>query len=144
TNADTHGRIINEMIDKYVSKNNSKSAAFTSMGQLLYFSTAKFVDAIVGNSSSGIVEAPSFNKGTINIGDRQKGRIRAESVINCEPTKKSIEKAFKKMYSRDFQNSLKNIKNPYDSKGSVALKIKNIIKTRDLDNIVKKKFYEIN
>src|SRR3989338_4133875 len=79
-NADTDGRIINYMIDSYVSANSNKSIAFTSLGQLRYLSALQNVDAVVGNSSSGLIEAPSFKIGTINIGDRQKGRIKAASV----------------------------------------------------------------
>lgn len=86
SNADTYGRIINQMIDNYVKENSDKSKAFTSMGQLLYLSTMKYVDGIVGNSSSAIIESPSFKIGAINIGDRQKGRIKAKNVIDCEPT----------------------------------------------------------
>ena len=82
-NADTGGRVINKIIDEYVSKNSHKAIAFISMGQLKYLSTMKFVDAVVGNSSSGIVEAPAFKIATVNIGDMQKGRMRAEIVINC-------------------------------------------------------------
>ena len=80
-NADTYGRIINKMIDEYVLNNSGKAIVFTSMGQLKYLSAMQFVDAVVGNSSSGIIEAPSFKTGTINIGDRQKGRIKALSII---------------------------------------------------------------
>jgi GDP/UDP-N,N'-diacetylbacillosamine 2-epimerase (hydrolysing) len=74
-NSDTDGRVINSMIDGYVSKNKNKSVAFTSLGQLRYLSALQYVDAMVGNSSSGLAEAPSFKIATINIGDRQKGRI---------------------------------------------------------------------
>ena len=81
------------MIDKYVSKNAHKSVAFASLGQLRYLSSMCYVDAIIGNSSSGIIEAPSFKIGTINIGDRQKGRIKANSIIDCLPNKESIKNA---------------------------------------------------
>jgi GDP/UDP-N,N'-diacetylbacillosamine 2-epimerase (hydrolysing) len=83
-NSDTDGRVINQMIDEYVTKNSHKSIVFTSLGQLRYLSALQYVDAVVGNSSSGLAEAPSFKIGTINIGDRQKGRIKASSVIDCE------------------------------------------------------------
>jgi len=84
-NSDSDGKIINKMIDKYVSKNMHRSVAFSSLGQLRYLSSMHHVDAIIGNSSSGITEAPSFKIGTINIGERQKGRIKASSVIDCSP-----------------------------------------------------------
>ena len=81
-NADTEGRIIIQMIDEYVSKNSHKSVAFISLGQLRYLSALQFVDGVVGNSSSGLAEAPTFKIGTINIGDRQRGRVKAASVID--------------------------------------------------------------
>lgn len=88
TNSDTDGRIINRMIDQYINKNSDKSTGATSLGQLKYLSALQYVDAVVGNSSSGLLEAPSFKIATINIGDRQNGRIKAKSVIDCLPEKK--------------------------------------------------------
>ncbi|UCD54988.1 MAG: UDP-N-acetylglucosamine 2-epimerase (hydrolyzing) [Candidatus Omnitrophota bacterium] len=142
-NADPGGRIINKMIDTYVSKNCSKSAAFTSLGHLKYLSILQFVDAVVGNSSSGIVEAPSFKMGTINIGGRQKGRVEPKSIIDCQPTKESIIKAFEKLYSKEFQRSLKKVVNPYGD-GNAAKRIKNILKNYDINNILKKPFFDID
>lgn len=84
-NADTGGRIINDMIDYYV-VNHPLAIAHTSLGQLKYLSLLKHVTGVVGNSSSGLIEAPSLKVGTVNIGERQKGRVRAKSVIDCEPT----------------------------------------------------------
>ena len=142
-NSDTDGRVINQMIDEYVAKNSKKAVAFTSLGQLRYISALQFVDAVVGNSSSGLLEAPSFKIGTINIGDRQKGRIKADSVIDCKPNKYDIKEAFKKLYSTDFQNSLKSVKNPYGG-GGASKKIKEIIKNISLKDILKKTFCDIN
>lgn len=141
-NSDTDGRIINQMIDDYVAKNSNKAVAFTSHGQLRYLSALQFMDAVVGNSSSGIAEAPTFKIGTINIGDRQKGRIKASSVIDCQPNKKDIQKAFEKLYSNDFQESLKRTKNPYGD-GMPSKKIVDILKNIELTDIVKKHFYDI-
>ena len=141
-NSDTDGRIINHMMDEYVSSNSHKSVVFTSLGQLRYLSALQYMNAVVGNSSSGLIEAPSFKIGTINIGDRQKGRIMANSVIDCDITKSSIANAFKKLYSKEFQNELAKVENPYDSGGS-SLEIKNILKKIDLKNILKKLFYDI-
>ena len=90
------GKIINKMIDKFSFKNSHKAISITSMGQLNYLSALKQVDLIIGNSSSGLLEAPSFKIGTINIGDRQNGRIKAKSVIDCPPDKKNIKKSIKK------------------------------------------------
>lgn len=141
-NSDTDGRIISKLIDKYVSSNPQKAISFISMGQLKYLSAMQFVDAVVGNSSSGIVEAPSFKIGTINIGDRQKGRICAQSVINCQPTKEEILKSFEKLYSQKFQQLLKNIQNPYGN-GGTSKKIIEILKKIDLNSNIKKEFYDI-
>ncbi|MCG3711715.1 UDP-N-acetylglucosamine 2-epimerase [Aliarcobacter butzleri] len=141
-NSDTNGRVINSMIDEYVSKNFNKSVCFTSLGQLRYLSALQYLDAMVGNSSSGLGEAPSFKKGTINIGDRQKGRIKASSVIDCEPNEKSILEAFKKLYSKEFQENLKTTINPYGD-GCASQKIVEVIKNVDLENILKKSFYDL-
>ncbi|MFH1581694.1 MAG: UDP-N-acetylglucosamine 2-epimerase [Pseudomonadota bacterium] len=142
-NADTGGRAINKMIDRFVSDNAEKAVAFISLGQLNYLSMMRFVDAVVGNSSSGIVEAPSFKIGTINVGDRQKGRIRTESIIDCDADKQSLEKAFKKLYSREFQKMLKGVTNPFGD-GKSAVRIAAILKNYDLSNIVKKRFHNID
>lgn len=141
-NSDTDGRVINKMIDEYVVKNFHKSIGFPSLGQLRYLSALQFVDAVVGNSSSGLAEAPSFKIGTINIGDRQKGRIKAESVIECKSDKISILEAFDKLYSVDFQNSLLNIQNPYGD-GCASKRIVEVLKNVNLDNILKKSFYDL-
>ena len=143
-NSDTDGRIINQMIDEYVTKNPIKSVCFTSLGQMRYLSALQYVDAIVGNSSSGLGEAPSFNIGTINIGDRQKGRLMADSVINCKPIKLSINEAFEKLSSQEFISVLETVKNPYEKGGMAASKIiVGIIKNISLENIIKKSFYDL-
>jgi GDP/UDP-N,N'-diacetylbacillosamine 2-epimerase (hydrolysing) len=141
-NSDTNGRIVNQMIDEYVSTKDN-TIAFTSMGQLRYLSSLQFVDGVVGNSSSGLLEAPSFKIATINIGDRQKGRIKAKSVMDCKPKKEDILKAIKKIYTKDFQDLLKNVKNPYEKKELPSKKIVKILKDIKLDNILKKKFYDL-
>ncbi len=142
-NSDTDGRVINSTIDQYVLNNPHKSVAFTSLGQLRYLSALQYIDAMVGNSSSGLVEAPSFKIGTINIGDRQKGRIKAKSVINCNNDIKSIKKAFAKLYTTKFKNKLLKVKNPYGD-GCASYKIINIIKDVKLKNILKKVFYDMD
>ena len=141
-NSDTDGRIINNMIDSYVINNANKSAVFTSLGQLRYLSALLYIDAMVGNSSSGLAEAPSFKIGTINIGDRQQGRIKSGSVIDCLPEKESINKAFEKLYSKDFMDILRNIENPYGN-GGASKKIKDLIKTFNLKGILKKSFFDL-
>ena len=142
SNSDIDGRIINHMIDEFVNKNSNKSAGFVSLGQLKYLSALQYVDAIVGNSSSGLLEAPSFKIATINIGDRQKGRIKAKSVIDCSPNSKSIKKAFTKIYSNKFQELLKDVKNPYGNRCASQQIIK-ILKKINLNNVLKKKFYDL-
>ncbi|ALF48279.1 UDP-N-acetylglucosamine 2-epimerase [Campylobacter concisus] len=141
-NSDTDGDVINKMIDEYVSKNSQKAVAFASLGQLRYLSAIKFVDIVLGNSSSGLTEAPSFKKATINIGDRQKGRARASSVIDVRPVKEEILAAITKAYSKEFKQILQDTINPYDS-GSPSKKILKILKELELDDILKKKFYDI-
>ncbi|ARJ49231.1 UDP-N-acetylglucosamine 2-epimerase [Candidatus Pelagibacter sp. RS40] len=142
TNSDTGGKIINSMIDEYTSKNQNKSISITSMGQLNFLSALKYMDFIIGNSSSGLLEAPSLKIGTINIGDRQKGRIKAKSIIDCSPNKKSIKYAIKKAYSNEFQNLLKNIKNPYGD-GCPSQKIIKILNSISIDDLLKKSFFNV-
>ncbi|QTL97705.1 UDP-N-acetylglucosamine 2-epimerase (hydrolyzing) [Iocasia frigidifontis] len=143
TNSDTDGRIINKMIDKYVRKNTEKAIGFTSMGQIRYLSTMQYVDAVVGNSSSGIIEAPTFKVPTVNIGDRQKGRIQAETVINCKPIKNDIIAVLKKALSDDYKEEIRYAKNPYGD-GKVSDKIINVITEWSFKNIdLKKKFYNV-
>jgi len=141
-NSDTDGRIINKMIDEYVAKNSHKSVAFTSLGQLRYLSALQFVDVVLGNSSSGLAEAPSFKIGTINVGDRQKGRIKADSVIDCKPQKEEILKAFDRLYLKEFQDVLINTQNPYGD-GMASKEIIKALKQVNLKDILKKKFYDL-
>lgn len=143
-NSDTDGRIINNMIDEFVLTNKERFISFTSMGSLRYLSAIKYSDVVIGNSSSGIVEVPSFNKPTINIGDRQKGRIQAKSIINCDPIKKEIENAIEKALSKEFLENIKDVKNPYGD-GNVSDKVIEKIKyflENDKINL-KKKFYDL-
>ena len=141
-NSDTDGDVINKMIDEYVSENSQKAVAFVSLGQLRYLSAIKFVDIVLGNSSSGLLEVPSFKKATINIGDRQKGRARASSVIDVRPDRKEILAAIKRAYSKEFEQILKDTINPYDG-GNPSKKMVKILKEIKLDGILKKKFYDI-
>ncbi|EPH5994708.1 UDP-N-acetylglucosamine 2-epimerase [Campylobacter coli] len=142
SNADTNGRIINEMIDDFCSCHKN-CIAFVSMGALNYLSSMQFINAVVGNSSSALCEAPSFKIASINIGDRQKGRIKAKSVIDCEANFKSIEEAFKKLNDKNFIKELKNTENPYGKAGA-AKKTKEILKKINLENILKKEFFDID
>lgn len=141
-NADTDGRVINKLIEGYTRKHPEKAYAFASMGRINYLSVMKLVDGVVGNSSSGITEAPSFKIATINIGDRQEGRVKAGSVIDSSPDINSLKKAFKKIYSAEFRNMLKNVKNPY-GKGSAAKTIAKILRNLKLKDTLKKRFHDI-
>ena len=141
-NADTDGRIIMNLIEKFVAESKGKAKSFTSLGQLRYLSALKNMDLVLGNSSSGLIEAPSFRIPTVNIGDRQKGRIKADSVIDCEPNAESIISAINKAFDPTFLDSIKNMESPY-GRGGASVKIKDIVKSFPLEGILKKNFYDI-
>jgi GDP/UDP-N,N'-diacetylbacillosamine 2-epimerase (hydrolysing) len=140
-NADTDGRALIKMVEKFVEKHHN-SHAYVSLGQLHYLSCIAQVDGVVGNSSSGLLEVPSFGKGTINIGDRQRGRLQSESVINSTPDQKSITSALNKLYSADFQAGLSKARNPY-GEGGASEKIVTTIKNYAIDGLAKKAFYDL-
>ena len=140
-NADPGGRAINNKIDEYVRRNKEKAVVFTSLGRLRYLSILQYVDAVVGNSSSGIIETPSFHVPTVNLGNRQKGRIKADSVIDCNADELSVLKAIKKALSDDFRNRCKETSNPF-GEGNAARKIVKILKKTNIRNS-KKKFFNM-
>ena len=142
SNSDINGRIIIKLINEYVNKNPGRAISYSSMGQLNYLSALKHMDLVIGNSSSGIIEAPSFKTVSINIGDRQRGRVMAPSVISCDPVEKKIDHSIKKGLSNEFKNSLGSIKNPYGDK-NVSSKIVSKLREIDLEEILKKKFFNI-
>lgn len=142
-NADNDGRIINQMIDTFCSQNTHKAIAFHSLGSVRFLSALKFVDAMVGNSSSGLIEAPAFKLATINIGDRQKGRVKAASVLDCAPQKAAVQSAINSIYTAGFQEVLQQVVSPYGTGGASAA-IVDIIKKVNLDNILQKKFYNLD
>lgn len=142
SNADTDGRIISDLIDKYVSQNQKRCVSFISLGQMRYLSSLKYVDIVIGNSSSGLIEAPSFKIPTINIGNRQKGRICAASVINCSPNTSSIIEAINIAYSDSFRKKIKKMSNPYGKYNS-SDKIITVLKTVNLNSILMKSFKDI-
>jgi GDP/UDP-N,N'-diacetylbacillosamine 2-epimerase (hydrolysing) len=141
-NADTESRELFRQIQDFCEK-HPQAKAYTSLGQLRYLSCMRHVDGVVGNSSSGLLEVPSFKKGTINIGDRQKGRLKAQSIIDCEPIRSSISNAIEKMFSPQFQNQLSTVKNPYGDGGASAAVVK-ILKGCSLKGILKKRFHDIS
>lgn len=138
-NSDTDGRGLIEMIDKYVAA-RSNAKAYISLGQLRYLSTIACVDAVVGNSSSGLYEVPSFKKPTVNIGDRQKGRLKAASVIDCQPEAADIYEAIQQALTMDCVNTL----NPYGEGDASAAILRVIKETADLRKMLKKSFFEVN
>lgn len=141
-NADTNGRIINQMMEAYVTTHSEKAALFSSLGTLRYLSAMKQVTAVVGNSSSGIVEAPFAPTATINIGDRQKGRIQAESIINCNANKEDIISAFNIAKSEEFRKKIEEVINPYGN-GTASTQIMKILRSLSLDRLSHKTFYDI-
>ena len=137
-NSDTDGRIIIERINKYVSDNEDRAIALPSLGLKRYLTALRYVKAVVGNSSSGIIEVPSFGIPTLNIGERQKGRITAASVINCGTSKDDIKYALDMTLNMDCSN----ISNPYE-KTDTANQILSVLKDISLEKIIKKHFFNI-
>jgi GDP/UDP-N,N'-diacetylbacillosamine 2-epimerase (hydrolysing) len=140
-NADPGSDEISRAINQFV-QSNSNSRLYASLGQRAYLSTLLYCDGVVGNSSSGILEVPSFKKATINIGSRQLGREMAESVINCELESGSIRKSIDKIYSKNFEMVLSEVSNPY-GKGGASSKIFEEIKKSDLSNLAIKSFHDL-
>lgn len=141
-NADSDGRVIIEMIRGFVAKASDRRHAFTSLGQLRYLSLMKHADAVVGNSSSGIIEAPSLQRPTVNIGDRQRGRIMAESVLCCEPTADAIRDAVWRALAPEMEARLKDLHNPY-GEGGAAERTLRILEESDFGSLLKKKFHDL-
>ncbi len=141
-NADPEGRLISEMIEAFVSAKPQSRFAFASMGHRNYLSCMRLVDGVVGNSSSGLIEAPALRVGTINIGDRQKGRLRATSVIDCPPDLIAIRAALQCLFSDTFKKTLPHTRSPYGN-GGASEKIVRTIKGLDFSTLGKKSFYDI-
>ena len=141
-NADEDGRKINKILEEYSKYENIK--VYSSLGMKRYLSALKYAKFVIGNSSSGILEAPSFKIATINIGYRQKGRLRASSVIDVENDKQSIEDAINLALSKDFEQRLKTTVNPYGD-GNTSSKIIDILKKYMLEDKIdlKKEFYDV-
>ena len=139
-NSDTDGRIIMKMIKEYVAKNPERTVWFDSLGCYRYLSVLQYIGGVVGNSSSGIIEVPSFHIPTINIGDRQKGRVAAASVLNSKPTQQDIQQRLAAILAPGYLNSLVSVTNPYDMPDTA----KNILDTLKHQPIVSiKSFYNL-
>lgn len=141
-NSDKDGRIISKLIDEYAEKLENVHS-FKSLGLLRYLSAMKYAKLVIGNSSSGIIEAPSMHTPTINIGDRQLGRIMSNSIINCQPNKDSIKQAISKGLSQDFIESIQQIDCPYGD-GDTSRKIIEALKKIDFSSLIKKRFFDLN
>lgn len=141
-NADAEGRIIGQMVEKYVAKHPKRMRFYSSLGQLKYLSTMQQVDVVVGNSSSGLIEAPTMKKPTVNIGPRQKGRLRAASVIDCHDSCGAIVQAMQKALSAEFQSTLSQVVSPYGM-GNASHAIKTVLKDHPLEQLLYKKFYNL-
>lgn len=143
TLADTEGRVINDMIDEYAEKNRDKAISHTSLGQSRYMSALHYVKAVVGNSSSGIIETPTFKLPTVNIGNRELGRIIADNVICCKQNTNDIKDAIIKAMSDSFKNSLTDMKNPYEKEDTskfIAEKLANL----EIPGNTSKVFHDVN
>jgi UDP-N-acetylglucosamine 2-epimerase (non-hydrolysing)/GDP/UDP-N,N'-diacetylbacillosamine 2-epimerase (hydrolysing) len=141
-NSDTGSKFIVDAINTFVAKNPNRSVAYKSLGVLRYLSVMKEVGAVVGNSSSGLVEVPSFGIPTLNIGDRQKGRLAADSVLNCNADSESILAGLDRVLSPDFIGIASKTQNPYDKEGT-AQAIFDVISTYPLFQLNQKIFYDI-
>lgn len=140
-NADNGGIALIRMVREFVQQNDN-AHSFISLGQQRYLSCISQVDGVVGNSSSGLTEVPSFKKGTINIGARQAGRLQASSVINCLPEESEISEALKTLFSSEFVSSLQNTENPY-GEGGASCKVVDVLRDVNLDGIVQKAFHDL-
>lgn len=139
-NADENGLLINQALKNFCLKNSHKAKLFDNLGALKYLSALKHAKAVVGNSSSGICESGFFKTPCINIGDRQKGRIRGDNIIDCKM--KDLKKAFKRLESKEFKEKMKHFKNPFESKKSPSIFIKDVIKNTNLATILQKDFVD--
>jgi len=142
SNSDTDSRVINCLGDDYAARHPKRCLAVTSLGMRRYLSALKCCAAVIGNSSSGIIEAPSFNRPTINIGERQKGRIQADSILNCPPDAKAIRQTIDRALSPAFQQRLSGMSNPYDKPDTCSTIVK-VLKEKDVLGIAKKCFFDI-
>jgi GDP/UDP-N,N'-diacetylbacillosamine 2-epimerase (hydrolysing) len=140
-NADTGGLVLMKVIEEFV-ESHRNAHSFISLGQQHYFSCIAQVDGVLGNSSSGLTEVPSFKKGTINIGTRQLGRLQASSVIDCEPEEDQIRDALVKLYSHDFKASLAMTSNPY-GEGGASIKVVKVLRDAPLVGIIQKTFHDL-
>jgi GDP/UDP-N,N'-diacetylbacillosamine 2-epimerase (hydrolysing) len=132
---------MNGLIEEYTNS-RVNAVSYASLGAVRYLSTLACVDGVIGNSSSGLLEAPSFKVGTVNIGDRQRGRLQAQSVIGCKPNQREIQIAITKLLSEDFRNKLQNVVSPYGGPGA-RKNIVDRLKKTELSGLEVKKFFDL-
>ena len=142
-NADTDGQVINEMIDRFAAINPQRCLAVASLGLQRYLSAMKICAAVIGNSSSGILEAPIFKVPTVNIGDRQKGRLRVKSILDCEADTNAISQAIETALTESFRHDIRDLIHPSEQ-ADTAQKIVRMLATVELQGIIKKSFHDIN
>lgn len=142
-NADTDGRIVNSLIDEYIIKNEGRATAFVSLGMLRYLSALKYCEMVIGNSSSGILEAPSFHVPTVNIGDRQEGRIKGKSIIDCGWTIAEIMHGIQRAQTLKRDGNLQTDVNVYEGKDTSETIMQVLRKYLTSDSSTKKEFYDI-
>lgn len=140
-NADAGGREIARRVEDFA-RDRENAIAHTSLGQVRYLSCLAQVDAVVGNSSSGLLEAPAFGIGTVNVGDRQAGRLRAASVIDCAPEAHAIRTALEQVLAPSFRKSICGMVTPYGS-GGASEAVAEVLSTQSLDGILKKRFHDL-
>ena len=140
-NADTSGRELITVIEKYAAENRNRVYVSTSLGQLNYLSALQYMDLVIGNSSSGLIEAPSFKVPTVNIGSRQQGRLQAESVVQCDENQESIKEAMNQALSPGFKERLTSTGNPYGD-GRASERMVRQLERTDFDNLIVKQFYD--
>lgn len=141
-NADAGGRVINQMIDDYAARNAGRVAAFVSLGQIRYLSLLREADVVLGNSSSGIIEAPAAHTPTVNIGDRQRGRLKAPSIIDCDESVDAISAAIERALSPEFQKIAAEGKTFFGD-GGASKRTKQVLKEIPLEGILLKRFYDL-
>jgi len=139
-NADAGGRVLIKRINEWISLNKERAKSFISLGQQRYLSLMREADVVLGNSSSGLIETPALKKATVNIGDRQKGRLKASSVIDATVQRDEIIKAIKYALSEQFCKKLPDTKSLY-GQGNVGFKIKEVLKSVELS--IQKSFHNI-
>lgn len=142
-NADTGGCLVNHRIDSYVSRHPDRCASFKSLGAVRYLSAMRLASAVIGNSSSGIIEAPIMGVPTVNIGDRQRGRLRAASILDCAEDASAIVEAINQAQTGDFRRRIADMPSPYGD-GQTAQRICRHLREAELDGLINKRFHDLD